>query len=156
MSIEDFDSTFKMDEWYDSAVTPDAVTLSDFDKYVDEYLSESEKADEINAVLTTQNKKVMSMQTKLMEYLDVMGKKKHITAKGTITKIETSSYKAPEGENREKMIQFLKEHDKYDSIMAFNAAKFSSWYKTELEANPNFRFEGVEPKTTRYIKKTKG
>lgn len=146
----------QMDEWFELAVDPDKVTIEAFDKFVDEYLSECEKADSIDAVLTEQNKKVAAMQGKLMEYLDVMGKKKHVTARGTISKIETSTYKPPEGENRETMLQYLRDNGKYDNVMAFNAAKFSSWYKTELEANSSFKFEGVEQKTNKYIRFNKG
>ena len=146
---------FNMQEWYETEVAPEAVTVQDFDKFVDQYLDESDKADEIKDTLTEQNKKVMAMQGKLMEYLSVMGKTKHITSRGSISKVETTSWKAPEGELREATIQILKDTGKYDSVMAFNAAKFSSWYTTEKDSSPDFRLEGVEQKITKYIRFTK-
>lgn len=152
------ENEFNIEEWYESSTAPDSVTIQDFDKYVDQYLDEKEIALGIEDQLTTQNKKVMAMQGKLMEYLDVMGKAKHITSRGSISKVETTSWKAPEGEERLGLVQFLKEKDQYDNVMAFNAKKFSSWYSAERESNPGFRFNGVEQATTKYIRfnKAKG
>lgn len=141
-----------MQQWFDSSVTPDAVTLSEFDNYVDEYLAEREIAEALDEKLTEQNKKIMAMSNKLIEFLDLMSKKKHVVAQGTILKIETTKWKPPEGEGRENILDYLRKEGKYDSVMAFNAAKFSSWYKAEKEANPEFNFEGVELTSSRYIK----
>jgi hypothetical protein len=149
---------FSMESWFDSATTPDNVTVQDFDKYVEEYLSERRIADDIEEKLTAQNKKVMAMSSKLMEFLDVMGKTKHVVPSGTIQKIETSQWRPPEGEGRENIIQILKDNGQYDDVTSFNAAKFSSWYKAEQEGDPDFSLAGVEKKITKYIKfnKAKG
>lgn len=143
---------FSMENWFDSSVTPDTVTVQDFDKYVEEYLVQRKIADEIEAQLTQENKKLMAMSGKLIEFLDIMGKTKHVVASGTIQKVEMSQYRPPEGEARENVIQALKDSGDYDNVTAFNAGKFSSWYKAALEADPNFQLEGVEQKVSRYIK----
>ena len=145
-----------MSAWFDASTSPDQVTLEQFDKYVEEYLAKREEADRLEAELTEQNKKLQAMSTKLMEYLDVMGKKKHVTRLGTITKVETTAYKAPEGEGREDLYQLLRDRGQYDNVMAFNAKKFSSWYKAELDADPTFRVQGVEQTSNKYIQFRKG
>ena len=149
---------FDIQEWFEAAVDPDAVTVQKFDEYVDEYLTEKAKATKLDDELTEQNIRVMAMSSKLMEYLALMGKTKHVTSKGTINKIETSSWQPPEGEQREAIIQTLKDNGQYDNVMAFNAKKFSSWYAEEKAANPEFKFAGVEAKITKYIRfnKAKG
>lgn len=144
-----------LDSWFESTATPDNVTIEEFDKYVQEFLVERKKKDELEAALTEQNKKIMSMQGKLIEYLDLMGKTKHVIPEGTISKVETVSWKPPEGELRESAIQYLRDVGEYDSVMAFNSKKFSSWYKEALEANPSFHLGGVEQDVTKYIRFTK-
>jgi hypothetical protein len=141
-----------MNSWFESATTPDNVTVQDFDRYVDEYLSERKIADDLDAKLTEQNKKLMAMSGKLMEFLDIMGKTKHVVSSGSITKVETTQWRPPEGEGRESMIDILKEKGQYDNVTAFNAAKFSTWYKAERDADPSFSISGVEQKITKYIK----
>ena len=149
---------FSLDSWFESAAAPDSVTMEEFDKYVQEFLIERKKKDDIESQLTEQNKKVMSMQGKLIEFLDLMGKTKHVVPEGTISKVETTSWKAPEGEFRENAIQHLRDIGEYDSVMAFNSKKFSSWYKEAIEADPSFHLQGVEQDVTKYIRfmKAKG
>jgi hypothetical protein len=40
-------------------------------------------------------------------------------------------------------------------VAAFNAAKFNTWYRAELEADPTFRLKGVELRQTQYLKRGK-
>lgn len=145
-----------MQEWFESSTSPDKVTIEEFDKYVEEYLAVRAEADELDAQLTEKNKKMSAMSSKLMEYLAAMGKDKHVTRLGTISKVETLSYKAPEGEGREELYQLLRDRGQYDNVMAFNAKKFSSWYKAELDADSKFSVSGVEPSVTKYIRFVKG
>lgn len=147
-----------MQQWFDSSTTPDNVTVQEFDKYVDEYLAERKVADALDEKLTEQNKKLMAMSGKLMEFLDIMGKTKHVVAQGSIQKVETSQWRPPEGEGKQALVEQLKESGEYDNIVAFNANKFSSWYGAQRDADPTFQLDGVEQKVTKYIKfnKAKG
>ena len=144
-----------MQEWFEEEATPESVDLKLFDQRVDEFLAEKEKAEALDAELTKQNKKVMAMSTKIMEYLDMLGKKKHHTSKGSIVKVERTEWKAPEGEDRLAVVEMLKERGEYDSIAAFNAKKFNTWYCAELEANPDFKLKGVEQHKTSWLKRGK-
>ena len=141
-------------EWFEQDLSPDKVTAEEFDKYVEEYVSLRKLKDDAEAVVTEYNKKLNAMSGKLMAFLDAMGKTKHIISNGTIQKIETVSWKAPEGEGREEIINYLKEKGEYDSVVAFNAKKFSGWYKAELENNKDFGFKGVEQDATKYLRFT--
>lgn len=158
METQTNQSPLDMSEWFNSDMTVANFSAEDFDKFVNEYLSERVIAEEIEARLTEQNKKLMAMQGKLMEFLEQQGKEKHVTSMGTIARVETTQYRAPEGEGREAVVQYLKDTGKFDNVVAFNVAKFSSWYKAEKETNPSFDLAGVEQKVTKYIRfnKAKG
>jgi hypothetical protein len=146
---------FNLESWFEEEIKVDAVTLQNFDVMVKNYFDEKEKAEEIEAALTQQNKKIMAMQSKLIAYLDHQSITKHTTSRGSIIKVETRTYKPPDGEEKENLLQHLRESGNYDAVMAFNAKKFSAWYKTEKENNPEFNLSGVEPVITTYIRKGK-
>jgi hypothetical protein len=141
-----------MSQWFETTTEVDKVSIEEFDKYVEEYLAAKKVADEIEETLTAQNKKVMAMGGKLMSYLDLLGKTKHVVSSGSITKVETKSWNPPEGEGKEDLIMMLKEKGEYDSVVSFNSRKFSTWYDAEKEANPDFEIQGVEQKVTKYIR----
>lgn len=142
--------------WFESDDSVDSVTLAEFDKYITEYLQVREEKDAIEERLTEQNKKLKKMESKLIEFLDAQSKTSHITAKGKINCVERTTWKAPEGEQREFVVEYLKEKGLYDSVTAFNANKFSGWYENERSNNPNFNLQGVEQNTIRYISFRKG
>ena len=144
-----------MGDWFAEETKVDQVTLEKFDAMVKDYFDNKEAAEKIEKQLTAQNKKIMAMQSKLLAYLDQLGITKHSTSRGSIIKVETTSFSPPDGEEREEILQHLKETGKYDAVMAFNKQKFSAWYKAEKAENPQFYLKGVEPVVTTYIKKGK-
>lgn len=137
--------------WFDEEVAVDGTTLKEFDQYVGEFLKVRAEADELEARLTEKNKIMKKMQDKLMEYLDVQGKTSHVTPMGTMIAIEKTTWKAPEGAERENVLEYLKETGNFDAVMAFNANKFHGWYKSEKENNPEFDLPGVQQTSIRYI-----
>jgi hypothetical protein len=149
---------FNMDAWFDEEIKPDEVSLLKFDGHVADYMKVRKEADALEEQLTVLNKKMMLMQSRLIEYLEAQGKTSHELPEGMgrITRIETQKFKAPDSELRLPLVDYLKETNQYDSVMAFNATKFHSWYKSEKENNPNFNFNGVEVTSNKYLKYTKG
>ncbi len=142
------------EEWFEAETSIDETTLAEFDKYVAEYLAERAVAEKIESELTEQNKKLQKMQDKLLAYLDAQGKSKHVTSAGTISRVSKVQWKAPEGEGREEILELLRKTGRYDSVMAFNANKFSAWYAQEIEQG--HQLPGVEKKETTYIRFLKG
>lgn len=140
-----------MNEWFDDQVDISSASMAEFDKYVEQYLAVRAEADELDAQLTEKNKIMKAMSEKLIAYLDEQGKESHVTPKGTITSVSRETWKAPEGAEREKVIEYLKEHDAFDAVMAFNANKFHAWYNSERENNPGFDLPGVTQNAIRYI-----
>lgn len=147
--MNDFESMKKY--WFDEDVAVDQTTLAEFDQFVKDYLEVRAAADQLEEQLAEKNKIMRKMQEKLIAYLDAQGKTSHVTPLGTMTAVEKTQWKAPEGPERERVIEYLKSHDQFDAVMAFNANKFHGWYKSEKENNPGFDLPGVEQTSIRYI-----
>lgn len=139
--------------WFEEEAKLDEVTIQEFDKYIEEYCVVRDESEEIEKKLAEVNKKLSAMSLKLIEFLEAQGKTSHITRSGKITVVTKTTWKAPEGEERQEVIELLKERGLYDNVMAFNAAKFSSWFSSEKESNPEFDLKGVEQKITKYIRR---
>lgn len=145
------DTNELMNEWFSEDTNIDSVSMAEFDKYVEEYCQVVDAGKELENRLTEVNKRITKMQAKLIEYLEAQGKTSHISRVGRLTCVTRESWKAPEGEGRDEVVTYLKEHGHIDAVMAFNAAKFSSWFKQEKESNPSFDLKGVEQKVIKYI-----
>jgi hypothetical protein len=145
-------------EWYEqeSEEALKNLNMEQFDQYVENYLQSRKKHEEMEKEAVAQGKTVALMALKLMEFFEAMGKEKHVTASGTISVVTRQTYKASEGEGREEIVNLLKEKNLYDQVVAFNAAKFSSWYATELASNPEFKLPGVELNKMKYVQFRKG
>lgn len=149
---------FNLENWFEQEIKPDEITLQKFEEFVKEYMVVRKEADALEEQATLVNKKLMLMNQRIIEYLELQGKESHELpeAGGRITRVETKKWKAPDSELRLPLIEHLKETGQYDAVMAFNAAKFSSWYQQEKESNPEFNFNGVEQTSTKYLRYTKG
>ena len=137
--------------WFNEEVAVDATTLKEFDEYVGDYLAVRAEADALEAQLTGKNKIMQKMQEKLIAYLEAQGKTSHVTPMGTMIAVERTTWKAPDGPERERVVEYLKETNQFDAVMAFNANKFHGWYKAEKESNPEFDLPGVQQASMRYI-----
>lgn len=149
---ETMDLASLQNEWFEQEAKVDAVTVADFQKYCAEYLVVRKEADEIDRKLTEKNITLKKMQGKLIEFMTAQGITKYETPYGTIQSIEKNTWKAPEGDGRQNVVEHLKEIGQYDAVTAFNANKFHGWYAAELEANPEFQLPGVELNTINYIR----
>lgn len=144
-----------LEDWFSEETKIDNVTLTQFDKYIEEYLAQRDIVDGIEDQLKEANGKLKKMDQKLIEFLDHLNKDGHKTPSGALSVVNKDTWKPPEGEGRQALLEMLKEKDIYDSVMAFNSAKFHSWYKSEKESNPEFDVPGVELNSIRYIRYTR-
>lgn len=145
------DSEQIMNAWFEEAFELNEATLAEFDKYVEEFCVVKDAQVKKEKELTELNKKLQKMQIKLISFLEEQGKTSHVTRIGTIGVVTRTQWKAPEGEGREDVLEYLRKSGKYDVVMTFNANKFSSWFSAEKNSNENFDLKGVEQKVTKYI-----
>lgn len=138
--------------WFeDEALTVDSTTLANFEKMIDEYLfvrSEQEALDEQSKAKGVILRK---MEAKLKSHFEAQGLTNFKTRSGNLILNERVMYKAPEGEEREAVLQKLREEGEIDNVMGFNANKFSSWYKAQLDAGLIDFLPGVKEERLQYM-----
>lgn len=144
-----------MQEWFDEEVSIDTATMQEFDNHIAEYLGIRKKADDLEELLSEINKTKKKMEEKITAYLEAQGKDSHITPMGKINCVTKETWKAPEGPEREYVIEYLKANEAYDAVTAFNANKFHAWFNQEKENNPEFDLPGVAQNSIRYIRFTR-
>lgn len=145
-----------MKEWFDEETVIDSATMKEFDEYVLQYLKIREEVDALETTLSLLNKNKKKMEEKLTSYLEAQGKSSHITPMGKIICVTKNMWKAPEGPERESIVEYLKEHDSYEAVTAFNANKFHAWFSEEKFNNPEFDLPGVAQSSTKYVQFRKG
>lgn len=128
-------------------------TVEAFDQYVESYLKVKEQGLKLEEELAEVNKKLFSMQTKLIEFLELRGVKNYDTRLGKITRVEKKGVKVPD-EFKGVVFEKLEEMGVMDAVTKFDTAKFGAWYRQEKESNPELDLP-VEETVTKYIKFTK-
>ena len=141
-----------LSNWFDDeARSIDSTTMKEFEEFVEQYLKARQVKDDIESELKEHNKILGKMEGKLRSYLEAQGMTTHKTRLGTLIVNERTTFKAPEGEGREDVVQALRDSGEIESIMGFNAAKFSSWFKAQKEADPEFALPGVREEKLIYM-----
>jgi hypothetical protein len=144
-------------EWFeDEAQGVSETTLAEFDKRVSEYLTVREERDRLDGLISEVNKKLSKMEGKLRNYLEAQGVSSYNTRMGKLIINERTTFKAPEGEERQTVIEKLREDGELENVLGFNAAKFSSWYKAQLETDKTFQLPGVKEDKLVYVSFRKG
>lgn len=147
----------ELNNWFDDeAATVDSTTLANFEKMIEDYLAVRDEQAKIELQLTEKNKVLQKMEAKLRSYFEAQGLTKFATRAGLLLMNERVTYKAPEGEGREACLEKLRESGQIDAVMGFNANKFSSWYKAQVAAEPEFTIPGVKEDRLIYMSFRKG
>jgi len=74
------------------------------------------------------------MHQKVLEYLDKYKKPNHRCSLGLLSKKETKSVKLPQGENKTKFFNYLKEKGVFEDIVHINSRTLTAMYNQEIDA----------------------
>jgi len=146
----------EMLQWFAEEAKISDYSLKEFDKCIEEYLAQRKLRDSAEETLTGINKTLMRMEQKIIAFLEEHGKTSHVTPTGKINFINRKTFSLVDESHKQEAIEYLKQRDKFDEVVAFNSNKFHAWYTTEKEHNPEFCLPGVELKETKYIQFRKG
>lgn len=135
----------ELGNWFDDeSATVDSTTLANFEKMIEDYLKVRDEKDALEAQVAEKNTVLRKMEGKLRSYFEAQGLTNFKTRAGNLIMNERVMYKAPEGEGREECLERLRETGEIDNVLGFNANKFSSWYKAQKEADPEYQIPGVK------------
>lgn len=102
------------------------------------------------------------LQNTIIQHLKSLGKKTHLTKNGKLTVAQKTSVTLPQGENKEKFFEYLKEKGIFEDMVHVNSRTLQSFYKQEVEAHladgdVAWEMPGIEePITFETMRMTKG
>ena len=147
-----------MKEWFDEETAVDTATVEQLDKYIEEYAAQRDKADEAEKKAAEENKKLTKMENKILEYLEALGRTSYDAPIGKFTRETRYSVKLPQGEDKEKFFEYLKERGVFEDMVHMNSKTLQSFYRTEMEAHadiPGWKVPGCADPTGQVIVKFK-
>lgn len=138
--------------WFeDEALTVGTTTLTNFENMIEEYLFVRGEQEALDEQSKAKGVILRKMEAKLRSHFEAQGLSNYKTRAGNLILNERVMFKAPEGEGREQVLQKLRDEGEIDNVMGFNANKFSSWYKAQLDAGLIDFLPGVKEERLIYM-----
>jgi len=146
--------TVNLDSW-DAETKVEEISVSELDAALKSYFHYRTCYEKAREDLDCELQLFDQAKEHLMSLLEAAGKRNWaVDDIGKITIAEKLTVKVPADiPSKVKMLEFFKARgeDVYNSMVTVNYMTLNSYYKQELENNPNFRIDGVEEG---YVEKT--
>ena len=131
------------------------ITVAEIEALAKQLADKRIECDELKKPLTQANKELEELEQKVVSSLKEIGKDSYKSEFGTITRVEKWRVNLPQGEDKLKFFDFLKERGMYDSMATINSNTLNSFFmeewenakKSDPETALNFSLPGIsEPK----------
>ncbi len=143
----------------------DQVTLKELDQLTTDIFNQRAMCELIEDDLKTHNKKLESLQGKMISILDRFGRSNYdVPGVGKLVVAERSYVGLPKTpQDKEAFYAYLKEKKVFDEMISVNSQTLNSYYKHEREIAReeghalDFKIPGIgEPSTSTTLRMTKG
>lgn len=145
--------------WFDEAVEQN-ISTTKLDQLIQDYANQRKVVDSVSDELKRQEEKLHKMDTKLIEYLEALGRSSYDSPYGKISRETRYSVKLPQGEDKEKFFAYLKEKGVFEDMVHMNSRTLQTFYRAEMEAHkaiPGWKVPGCgEPSGQVIVKFKKG
>lgn len=138
------------------------MEISELQALCDLVFNQRKITDEIKLLLQEENKKLEALEIRVLNALEENNLKTFKSEFGDVGYRERESVKIPQGEERTKFFNYLKEKGEFDALITVNSQTLNGWYKEEAakaeQAGQLLSVPGLEiPITTKilYLKKAK-
>lgn len=124
-----------MDYWNDETkeATKD-VSVKDLDNLCTQIRDQRAKADEVRAALKREQGALDELEQRFIATLEQLGKTSYDAADARFGISYRSSVRVPQGDDRERFFNFLKETGEFDSLITVNSQTLNGWYKQKFES----------------------
>jgi uncharacterized coiled-coil protein SlyX len=145
--------------WFDEEVQTD-ISTQKLDQLIADYANQRKIVDNVSDELKKQEEKLHKMDAKLIEYLESLGRSSYDSPYGKITRETRFSVKLPQGEDKVKFFEYLKEKKVFEDMVHMNSRTLQTFYRAEMEAHksvPGWKVPGCgEPSGQVIVKFKKG
>lgn len=149
----------------DTARPGQGITVQELDQLVAELFEQRQKIEAMEEQVTTENKKLAFMKSKIVDYLKELGREDFKSASGSVSVKAQWRVNLPKSEeDRAAFFAHLKDRGIFDSMITVNSNTLNSYFREEWEAAQesgdamNFKMPGIgEPKLFEdlYVRKGK-
>lgn len=144
-----------MENWYADTETTEIkeVTVKDLEDLSEKIKIQREKCDEVKEALKAENQTLDGLESRLMGILEELGKTSYDSSVGRFGISHRSSIRVPQGEDRERFFDYLRNIGEFESLITVNSQTLNGWYKDKLAAAQeagtlmDFEVPGVQPPT---------
>lgn len=143
--------------WFDEEVQVD-ISTAKLDTLIQDYATQRKIVDTVNDELKRQEEKLHKMDTKLIEYLEALGRSSYDSPHGKISRETRYSVKLPQGDDKAKFFEYLKEKGSFEDMVHMNSRTLQTFYRAEMEAHkdiPGWKVPGCGEPTGQVIVKFK-
>ena len=131
------------------------ITIEEIEATAKQMADKRIECEELKKPLTQANKELEEIEQKLVAMLKEVGKDSYRSEFGTATRVTKWRVNLPQGEDKLKFFEFLKERGVYENMATINSNTLNSFYMEQWEnakkddpmAALNFSLPGIsEPK----------
>lgn len=143
--------------WFDEEVQAD-ISTAKLDTLIQDYATQRKIVDTVNDELKRQEEKLHKMDAKLIEYLEALGRSSYDSPYGKISRETRYSVKLPQGDDKAKFFEYLKEKGSFEDMVHMNSRTLQTFYRAEMEAHkdiPGWKVPGCGEPTGQVIVKFK-
>lgn len=153
------------ENFFDQDKPMDQVTLAELDDLTRLIFEQREACEVLEGLLKDRNKKLESLQSKMISVLDRFGRSNYdVPGVGKLMVAERSYVGLPKTpQDKEAFYGYLKDKGVFDEMISVNSNTLNSYYKREREIAReeghalDFKIPGIsEPSTSTTLRMTKG
>jgi hypothetical protein len=135
-------------ESWEEVSTKEAISVEQLDEAMKTYFSAREKYEKVKQEASALHLQMEQAQSELISLLEASGKRNWaVDGIGKVNLAEKLTVKVPKDlEAKKQLLQYFRNlgSDVYASMVSVNYMSLNSYYKQEVEENPNFRIPGLE------------
>ena len=120
-------------DWFNAEEVLDNVTVEQLEQLCELIRAQREKAEEAKKAYSDENTKLEQLEMRLINVLKDLGKDSYKSNVGTFSVSYRTSVRVPQGDDKFKFFEWLKERGLYDGIVSVNSQTLNSLYRSEFD-----------------------
>ncbi len=122
------------EEFMDSFEDPTPITIEDFEVICKEYSELRDTRDQLQLQCDAYSKQIKGLEEKIKSMLDAVDKPGYASKYGKVFTITKQRVSVPQGEDRKKFFEYLREQNLFDEVATVNSMWLNGYYRKEVES----------------------
>lgn len=110
-----------------------SITVEDLKNLCKDAFEKRKEIDDLKDVLSEKNSEFDEIEVRILDVLEALNLKSFKSEYGDVGTRLKESVKIPQGEEKVKFFEYLKENGIFDSMVSVNSMTLNAWFKQERE-----------------------